>query len=158
MQGFDDLLQSPSRPNVLPVKGLEGLLASPEASVGATANGNCEREFEHGSASGVSAGASSSLIDAFVEVDDVSRNDLVSDDDDASDDDADSIDSSNIGDPDCAIEDASFNDAMGLQMSAYSTKISMLSPESCRAAADFICGYLNAPTFSLNLFSSLFDK
>ena len=43
------------------VKGLEDLLASPEASVGATTNGNCDRAFDHESVSG----ASSSLIDAF---------------------------------------------------------------------------------------------
>ena len=58
MQGLADLFQSPYRPNVLSVKGLEDLLASPEASVGATTNGNCDRSFDL-------SGASSSLIDAF---------------------------------------------------------------------------------------------
>jgi len=146
MQGLDDLLQSPSRPDTLSVKGLEDLLASPEASVGETANGNCERAFNLESASG----ASSSLIDAVVGVGHTSGNDLGSDDDSASDDDADSddsIDSCEICDTDGVIEDDSFNDAMGLKMAAHSKKIGLLSPESCRAAADYVCGYINAPIF-----------
>lgn len=147
MQGLDDLLQSPSRPNILSVKGLEDLLvASPEVSVGATANGNRERVFDHETFSG----ASNSLIDTFVGAGNPSRNDLGSDGDSASDEDADSIESWDIGNPDGAIEDVSFNDAMGLRMAAHSKKMALLAPESFRAAANFTCRYTTAPTFSLN--------
>ncbi len=64
-----------------------------------------------------------------------------------------------ICDTDGAIKDDSIKNSMGLKMmAAHSKKTEMFSPESCRAAADFIYGYINAPTFSLKKKSSQFNQ